>query len=192
MTFLSCIRKFLFISTLFFISSVVFAELPAWQIVPAESSITFTATQNNAPVSGKFKTFTGDIHFDPTQLGASQVSITVDIASVSTSYAEVQDALKTPAWFNVKVFPQAVFKANSFTKTGDKTYEAKGTLTIRDKTQPVVLTFSLDDYSATNANVKGSTTLKRTQFGVGQGEWAATDGVKDDVKVDFVLKTVKK
>jgi polyisoprenoid-binding protein YceI len=40
--------------------------------------------------------------------------------------------------------------------------------------------------------VKGSLIIKRTVFGVGQGEWASTKEVKDDVVVDFVVTAVKK
>lgn len=169
-------------------SSVIFAAQPqAWKIVPEQSKLTFTATQNNAPISGEFKTFTGDIHFDPAQLASSNVRIVVDMTSVDVSYKEALDALKGADWFNVKLFPQAIFKASNFTKTGDNTYQANGTLTIRDKSSPITLTFIIDEYTKTGARAHGSTMLKRAVFGVGQGEWAKTDVVKDDVEVKFTL-----
>lgn len=163
----------------------------AWRIEPEKSNITFTATQNNAPVTGQFKSFTGSIQFDPEQLNTSHIEITVDLASVTTSYPQVADTLKTSDWFDVKLFPNAIFKASTFTKTADNTYQANGTLTLRDKTLPVTLNFKLETYSKTNATAKGSTTLKRTQFGVGKGDWAKTDEIKDDVQVNFTLTTVK-
>lgn len=169
------------------LSTYVYAEVASWQIVPAESNITFTATQNDAPVSGEFKKFTGEIYFDPAQLAASKVKITVDMRSVSASYAELVDTLKTADWFNVALYPQAVFVANQFTKTGDKTYQAKGTLTIRDKTQPLTVHFTEEEFTNSEAKVKGSTTIQRNAFGVGQGEWKSTEEVKDEVKVDFVV-----
>lgn len=176
----------------FLLPTLATAAATTWTIVSADSKITFTATQNNAPVSGIFKTFTGTINFDPAQLASSNVHIVVDMNSVITSYNEVENNLKTADWFNVKIFPQAVFTANNFTKIANNTYQAKGNLTIRDKTLPIVLTFVLDQYSNTKAHATGSTTLKRTAFGVGQGDWASTDEIKDDVKVDFVLDAVKK
>ncbi len=184
-------RKIL-IAILFVWPMISIAAIPAWEIKPKESSISFTATQNNAPVSGKFTTFSGLIHFDPNELSTSDVTITIDMNSVSTPYAEVAKTLKTAEWFNIATFPNAVFKANKFTKTGDKTYQAQGSLTIRDKTVPVVLTFTLENYSKTQALVKGSTDLKRLAFNVGQGEWSKTDAVKDEVKVDFILSAVSK
>jgi polyisoprenoid-binding protein YceI len=90
------------------------------------------------------------------------------------------------------MFPKAVYTSNKFVKTGDKTFTAEGTLTIRDKSQPVTLTFTQEEYSATRGRVKGSTTLKRLLFGVGQGEWADTKTISDDVLVDFVITATKK
>lgn len=169
------------------VSSAAKAEVTKWQIVPNESRLTFTAVQNNAPVTGQFKKFSGAIEFDPEQLAQSKVEIDVDMNSVSASYGEVESTLKTPEWFNVSAFPQAVFKAAEFVKTGNNSYEANGTLTIRDKTIPVKLIFTMAEYSKTKARAQGSVVLKRTQFGVGQGEWAKTDAVGDDVKVEFVV-----
>lgn len=171
---------------------VTFSAVPAWQVVPQNSSITFTATQNNSPVTGKFTAFSGDINFDPARLKESNITIRVDLNSVTTEYGDIATTLKTADWFNIAKFPQAIFKASDFTKTGDKTYQANGTLTIRDKTVPVVLSFILENYSDSKADAKGSAQLKRTLFNVGQGEWAKTDAVKDDVKIDFVVSALRK
>jgi len=171
---------------------VAFANVPSWTIVPNESTLTFTATQNGAPVTGQFTNFTGDINFDPTQLDKSNVKIVVNVGSISDAYHVLSDTLKSAEWFNTKVFPQAVFQSTGFTKTGDKTYQAKGTLTIRDKTQPIVLTFTQEEYSQTKAKMTGSTTIKRTAFGIGQGEWSDTKAVKDDVKINFTVSAIRK
>lgn len=171
--------------------AICIAAAPSWQIVPNDSTLTFTATQNGAPVTGKFKTFTGEIQFDPDQLSASHIKIIIDMGSVTDAYNELSDTLKTPEWFNTKIFPQAVFEAHEFSKTGDKTYQSKGTLTIRDKTLPVTLSFTQEEYSPTKAIMKGSATLKRLAFGVGQGEWTDTKTVKDDVQVEFTITATK-
>ena len=122
---------------------LVHAAPPSWKIIPGESTLTFTGTQNGAPASGKFDRFTGEIKVDPAALNESSVKIIVDTTSVSASYKDLVDTLKTTDWFNVKLFPQAVFTASQFKKTGDKTYEAMGNLTIRDQTHPVTITFNV-------------------------------------------------
>src|SRR5262245_57300982 len=102
----SYFKKQILFLTLLFVPLITVAAVPSWQIVPDKSSLTFTGVQNDAPVSGKFKKFTGDIKFDPAQLNASSVKIVVDTNSVFTSYSDLVDALKTADWFNVKLFPQ--------------------------------------------------------------------------------------
>jgi polyisoprenoid-binding protein YceI len=173
------------------ISPLTIAAVPTWKIVTKDSEIAFAATQNDAPVTGKFNSFNGVINFDPAQLSASNVKINIDISSVFTSYDEVANSLKSADWFDAKLFPQAIFSADHFTKTDDKTFQAVGTLTIRDKTSPVILSFTLDEYSPTLARVHGTTTLKRSSFSLGKGDWAKTDDVKDDVKVTFKVSATK-
>ena len=163
------------------------AAVPEWQIVPDQSNLSFTATQNGAPVTGQFKTFTGNIAFDLNDLKNSKADITIDVSSISASYSDLTTTLITPDWFNAKAFPKAEFKSSGFNKTGDKTYQANGTLTIRDKTAPVTLTFTAIEPSKDRITVEGSTSLKRSTFGVGQGEWASTKEVKDEVTVNFKL-----
>lgn len=168
------------------------ADAPAWQIINKESSIHFTAIQNSSPVTGQFTSFAGEINADPNQLNTSHVKIIVNLASVTTSYNQVADTLKTADWFNIKIFPHAIFEAKQFTKTGKYSYQAQGTLSIRDKTQPITLNFIQEQLSPEKSRVKGTTLIKRTAFGVGQGDWASTDAIKDNVKVDFVLTAMKK
>lgn len=74
----------------------------------------------------------------------------------------------------------------------DKTYEAEGILTIRDKSAPVTLKFVVDQISNDQALVEGSTTIKRSTFGVGQGEWASTDEIQDEVIVRFKITATRK
>lgn len=163
----------------------------SWHIQPEQSSLTFTGTQNNAPVSGKFTQFSATILFDPQQLNTSKIELSVDMNSVWTSYAAVADMLKTAEWFNVKLFPQATFQAEKIEKIDEKNYRANGVLAIRDKTQPLAVAFSLEDYSDQKARVKGAFSLKRHDFGIGQGEWANTDDIKDEVKMNFDFSLVK-
>ena len=171
---------------------VVLATPPQWQIVPAESQLIFTATQNGAPVTGQFKIFSGDIFVDPGDLSVGSIDIVVDINSISASYADLKDTLITADWFNAKMFPKAEFKATQFKQTGKNAYQATGSLTIRDKSAPVTLTFSAEEPTADKRVVIGSTIIKRSTFGVGQGEWAGTDEIKDEVTVNFKVVAVKK
>jgi polyisoprenoid-binding protein YceI len=185
-------KLYFFIFTTIFAPLATMAEVPKWEILKEKSSITFSATQNNSPVTGEFKTFSGEINFDTAQLSVSNVSIVVDIDSVTTSYPEIAKTLKSPPWFDAKTYPKGTFKATSFNKVGDNSYEAKGTLTLRNKSSMITLPFELNALSAPTAVAKGEVTIQRSTFGVGGGEWASTDNVKDEVKISFTLTATKK
>lgn len=167
------------------------AEAPLWQVEKAKSTIGFTAVQNHAPVEGSFTDYDAVIHFDPANLAESSARVTIRLASITASYGDVASTLQTPDWFNTAAFPEAVFEASAFTHTGGSSYTAEGTLKLRDKTQPVTLRFTLDEYGEHAAKVSGEALLSRGAFGVGQGEWEKNEAVKDEVKVTFTLTATR-
>ena len=188
----SRLKKSLFGLVILFTPLFVMAAVPDWKIIPKESSLKFTATQNGAPVSGQFKSFDAEIHFDPDKLDESKIKITVQLTSLTTPYKDLTDTLITPSWFDAKAFPQAIFEASHFSKLDKDKYQADGTLTIRDKSAPVTLIFTADQSQKDKAIVKGNTTINRSTFGVGQGEWSSTKEIKDPVEVNFVVTAEKK
>ncbi|WP_065235658.1 YceI family protein [Legionella waltersii] len=167
------------------------AEVPLWKIIPDESSLSFTATQNNAPVTGTFKSFSGEISADPDHLEASHVKIIVEMNSVTTSLKDIEDALKTSDWFNVSSFPQAIFESSQFIKTNGNALQAKGTLSLKGKSLPVVLNFTFENISDNKTKATGHAQLIRADFGVGQGEWSSTEEIKNEVQVNFVITATK-
>lgn len=174
-------------------SSLSIADsLPQWEIIPEVSELKFTGTQNNAPITGSFKKFSGEIFVDPANYKASSIHIVIDMTSISASYADITTTLSSPDWFDVKMFPKAEFKSTGFKKIDDKTYEAEGILTIRDKSAPVTLKFTAVESPKDHALVNGTATVNRNTFGVGQGEWASTDEIKDEVVVTFKISANRK
>ncbi|MGQ3888079.1 YceI family protein [Legionella sp. CNM-1927-20] len=182
---LKLLRSISLISLAFF-SLLLFADdLPKWEILPDQSSITFTAIQNNAPVSGQFKRFDGEIIADAEQYASSRININIDIASLSASYRDLITMLLSADWLDVKKFPIANFKATHFNKINKNTYTADGLLTIRNRTLPTTLTFTADKNNRDYTVVEGNTTIKRTLFGIGQGDWSDVSTVKDEVQINF-------
>ena len=173
-------------------ASHAYAEVPSWRIVPKESEIAFTAKQNGADVRGTFKDFKGDIRFDPNQLDKSSVTLEITIDSMEGSSSDVLRTLLTADWFDAKKFPKALFTAHSFVKDQSanakpNSFQAMGQLQLRDKTAPVTLSFVLGTYTPEKAVATGSATLKRTAFGVGQGEWSSSAVVDDGVAISFKI-----
>ena len=115
---------------------------PRWQMIPTESQLSFTPTQNNVPVKGQFRTFSASIFFDLKNLKGCHINIVIDMNSLEVSYAALKTTLTSPEWFAIVLFPKAEFKATQFTKAGFNLYNAIGTLTIRDKSIPTTLSFT--------------------------------------------------
>jgi len=167
---------------------------PQWTIVPEESTLSFTAIQKSGPTHGGFGRFGGTIAFDPADLPGSRIEIDVDMGSITGSYDELVDALKTETWFASAAFPQAHFRSVSIEKAPGGGYSAAGTLELRGISAPLTLTFDFTgmgakdgDPATVRAVAKGTATIMRTTFGVGQGKWAGTGEVQDPVAVDFVI-----
>jgi len=181
------------VASAFCIAPAVRADVPAYSVIKEKSTLKFFAIQNSAPVEGKFNDFIADIRFDPNHLDQSSITVEVNIGSVSTNDDDIAKNLKLPEWLNTDAFPKAVFTCKKLTRMPQSdNYYADGQLTLRGKTMPVVLNFQMEHFDATSAIAKGSVTLHRNDFGVGQGEWAKDDVIKDEVRVEFRIAAEKK
>jgi polyisoprenoid-binding protein YceI len=157
-----------------------------WTLQPKESKLTFVGTQAGAQFEGVFEKFTADIKFDPQDLPGSRFDVRIDTGSVNTRDSERDEIIKSEELFAAKQFPAARYVADKFTARGPGKYSATGKLTLRNVTREVPIEFTFENKSG-SAWLKGSATLKRLDFGVGQGDWKDTSSVADEVQVRFVL-----
>jgi polyisoprenoid-binding protein YceI len=165
------------------------AAAPAFaqqKVVPAQSEIAFTSKQMGVPVDGKFKKWDAQIAFDPKKPEAGKVSFTIDTGSASFGSAETDAEVPKAPWFNVAKFPQASFQSSSMKSTGPGKFEVAGKLTIKGNVRDVVVPVTLAQAGATTT-AAGSFTIKRLDFKIGEGEWADTSMVANDVQVKFKL-----
>jgi polyisoprenoid-binding protein YceI len=177
--------------------SLMDAVAEEWVPVPEESRIGFRAIQMGAPFDGEFTRYRASIVFNPARLEQSQVSFTVDIDSVDTRNAERDAAIQTAEWFDVSNYPAATFASDAITALGDGRYEAQGTLTMRGVTRSVVFPFTFDVAGSEEggaqqdggqlARVEGAFPVARTEFGIGQGEWASEGVIGDRVLIQVEL-----
>ncbi|PZR35148.1 YceI family protein [Caulobacter segnis] len=162
----------------------------AWTVQKG-ASLTFSATWSGTPVEGRFNRWTADILFSPDALDRSKLTVSVDMASAVTGDDQRDQSLPSGDFFDTATHPKATFTATKFRKAGEGQYVADGTLDLRGVKKPVSLPFSLKIVGDT-ATARGVTTLDRTTFGVGQGEWASTDQIAAKVKVSFSLTAKRK
>jgi polyisoprenoid-binding protein YceI len=155
----------------------------------AKSTLEFTFSQAGAQNKGKFTRF--PVSFEPPADGAGgHLEVTIEVGSLDTGDKERDDTLRSDELFAVAKFPQAHFSASQFTKTAQG-FEALGKLTVRGVTREARVPFSFrtaQEGGATVGYMNGKTGIRRLDYGVGQGDWKATDQVGDEVGVSFALR----
>jgi polyisoprenoid-binding protein YceI len=156
----------------------------ARKIDRAGSSIRFVVRQMNVPVEGQFKRFDGSVAFDPAKPEATRAEFEVELGSIDLGSEEGEVEARGKSWLNAGAFPKARFVADSVKATGPNQFVAAGALTIKGVAQPVSAPFTLTDAGATRT-VAGQFTLKRLAFKIGEGVWADTDTVADEIVVRF-------
>jgi len=169
------------------------ADAPAvthYVLDPAKSTLEFAFAQAGAQNKGQFKRFTVTLDFSADNLAASHLDVTIDMNSLDTGDQERDQTLRDTDLFAVKKFAQARFSAAQIVKTASG-YEAVGKLTIRDVTRDARVPFTFrtaQEGGATAGYMSGKTSVKRLDYGVGQGDWKATDQVSNEVGVSFALR----
>lgn len=162
-----------------------------WTIDQTASSLNVTFQQYSQSVSAQFAGFNGRIAFDPDNLGESKVRIEIDMTSLETGSDDRDSQARSSEWFAAQEYPAAVFESELFTHIESNRYEVQGNLSIRDVTLPLNMPFTLDitddDQGGQVARMKASLTLKRLDFGVGQGQWAAEDAIANAVGIEVDL-----
>ena len=160
-----------------------------WKADPAASRLVFLATQAGAEFEGRFTRFAPQIRFDPADLADSRFEVEIDTRSADTQDHDRDSALASGDFFATARWPTARFETTSFSARGQGKFEARGRLTIRDVTREVTLPFSFTPAAdGRHARLAGGTTIRRLDFGVGQGEWTDTTWVGNDVRIRFDLE----
>lgn len=131
-----------------------------------DGKLALTIQQMGSSVSGSFANWQADITFDnPDAPGpAGQVAVEIDITSLTLG--TVTDQAMGADYFDSATYPKARFEAQlEKLETG---YQAVGELTIRDKTQPLTLPFTLQ-INGDTAQMQGQTVVNRLDFDIGAG-----------------------
>ncbi|MGH8456720.1 MAG: YceI family protein [Stenotrophobium sp.] len=182
------------------VSSLLFAAT-ALVVIPAFAADTYTIDPNHSfqkfqyhhigysHPEGRFDKTTGTITLDMAKhSGTADVSI--DVNSISTGVPALDTHLKEGDFFDAAKYPAITFKSHDFKFDGDKLVAVSGDLSIHGVTKPVTLdvsNFACHPNPMTKAptcGVDASTTIKRSEFGVG----AYVPMVSDEVKLTLEVE----
>lgn len=159
------------------------AASAAQTVLPQGSEISFVSRQMGVPVEGRFGQWQAELRFDPKNPAAGHVRLSIDTGSARLGSPDSERELSKSAWFDIGSFPQARFESSAVRSVGPGRYAVDGRLTIKGRSQALTVPVVLDGSTAS-----GSFTLKRLAFAIGDGEWADTSMVADEVQVRFRLQ----
>ena len=159
----------------------------------AHSQINFIAESQLVDAHGTFDSWEAAIQFDPTNLAASSVVITIDAKSINTRIVRRDTHLKSNDFFATDSFPTITFKSTIINKLADDRVNITGELTIRGKTKTITIPSRLVFYDAQRdaGRVKGQTTIDRNDFGVSYQP--RVNKVSPEIQIQFdIAFTAKK
>lgn len=162
------------------------AQAATWKLDQSQSVVTFKYSYEKTPYQGEFQKVDATFDINPMSPASCSFEVTIPIANIKVDSAEVLDYLLDLEMFDVDQWPTASFKAEKCHLESGSSFVSEGTLTIRDQTHPIAFPFNLDVESCdgqTCFHLTSEVTIQRLDFGVGQGYWANTATIPNDVVV---------
>lgn len=175
---------------------------------PWHTSVTWRVTHLGlSKYTARFKTMDATLIFNPEDLSANSVEVTIDPTSVETDfggdykgthqdspYASFnEDLAQNPGWFNAGAHPQITFKSTGVTQTGVNTGTVTGDLTFLGVTKPVTLDVTYNGMvqlpwtpNQDRIGFSAKTTLKRSDFGMTGNLEFIGDDVEVIVETEFL------
>ena len=150
------------------------------------STLAFAGKYQDEVFVGRFPGFATMLSFDPAQLAAAKLDVAIPLASATTGNSDYDGEMRGEAFFASAKFPQARYTATKFRSLGGNQYAADGTLSLHGIDKPVTLAFTWTP--GAQPVLAGKATVKRLDFGVGQGDWNDTKTIPDDTAISTVVK----
>ena len=147
------------------------------------SEIRFMAKQMGVNVEGRFRKWTANVVFLPKDLAKSRAEFDIDLGSIDLASEDSEKEVKGRLWFDAAKFPVAHFASTSIRDLGGDRYEVAGQLSLKGIKRDAVVPIALRKDDAGNGVAEGSFTLKRLDYNIGEGLWADTDTVRNEVVV---------
>jgi polyisoprenoid-binding protein YceI len=148
------------------------------------STVVITAKQMNVPITAKFNKVNTIIVYNPSKPEATKTNIAIDISSFDLGDPEYNKEVLKKEWFNATQFPKATFISTSMKSDINGKLKALGKLSIKGKTMEVNVPVTITKKD-TSTIFDGSLPIKRLDFGVGEGDWADTSMVANEVVIQF-------
>ena len=137
-----------------------------------------------ANLGGRLNQVTGTLDFDAEQPAKSSIDVQIPMSSLSTGVPKLDTHLGSADFFDVEKFPTASFTSKQVTVLGKDKLNVAGDMTLHGVTRPVVFEVTIIQAGmhpmrkVPAVGFEATTTIKRSEFGVGGLLQAASDEVK--------------
>jgi polyisoprenoid-binding protein YceI len=162
------------------------AQAAHWTVDYSRSRLGFTVAWSNEPFSAQFRRWEADIDFDPNDLAHARAVVTIDLGSETSDEPDFDSGLKGAQGFATAQFPAARFVTKTIVRKSANSFVAEGALTLHGLSRNITVPFTLA-ISGRTAHMIGTAHVLRTDFGLGQGEWAASTPIAHDVAITVDL-----
>jgi polyisoprenoid-binding protein YceI len=170
-----------------------------WTIDRPHSRIGFSVRHAMVTtVRGAFTDYDSTLYFDGVRPSESRADLVIRVASVDTGVEQRDAHLIGADFFDVRRFPEMVFRSTSTTHEGGESFRMTGDLTIRDVTQPVDLQLDylgsvMDPFGFERAGFDGTTTIDRTEWGLVYNQRLKAGGtmVSEKVRLQFDISAIR-
>jgi len=169
------------------------AQIQTFRIDPNHSSAAFAVRHLGiSTVRGDFEKVSGDVSYDPADVGKSSIEATIDATTVNTRIEARDKDLRSPHFFDVEKYPVITFKSKRIEVAGAGKLRVTGDLTIHGVMKEVVLdvdgpTPAIKDPSgATRMGAAATTKIDRRDFGIN----GATATVGDEVQITLDVELI--
>ena len=145
-------------------------------------NVSFKIKDLAGTLDGSVSGLKGKMAFDPKNLSATVMDVTLDLSTIKTGIAKRDKDIKTEkVWFDIAKYPVIAFKSNTVSKSATG-YLADGMLTMKGVSKKVQIPFIYNE-TATGGTFSGSLKLDRLDYGVGKSSIMVKDSVEVTITV---------
>lgn len=187
------LSKTLMLASFLFIATVP-AHAATWELDPGQSVVYFKYSYGAEPFQGEFRNIQATFDIDPLRPSSCDFQVNIPINDIFVDSPEVLDYLLDYELFDVDTWPMASFKAENCAVESANSFTSEGTLTIRDQTNPLTFPFNLDVETCDGQvcfHLTSEVTILRLDYGVGQGYWANTAEVPNEVAIEVDVYAIQ-
>ncbi|MDW6005550.1 YceI family protein [Vibrio mangrovi] len=187
-------KKALLATGLALTTSLSFGAAAADYVIDTEgghASINFKVSHlGYSYIQGRFNQFDGTFSYDPENMTASNVQVSVDTTSLDSNHAERDKHLRGGEFIDAGKYATAVFKSTGIVDQGNGQFTVNGDLTLHGQTKPISIDAKLigagaDPWGGERAGFEGTTTLQLADFGI------KAMGMVDTVDMQLYVEGIK-